>query len=67
MKKEYTDTNTKIEAEFVSEALMADEWGWSANLCHSKLHSLSECLGTPSDNRKEHMVDYCDDSWLAIP
>ncbi|CAL1166270.1 unnamed protein product, partial [Cladocopium goreaui] len=29
LKQEYTDSNLKVEAEYVSEATMTDEWGWS--------------------------------------
>ena len=33
LKQEYTDSNLKVEAEYVSEATMTDEWGWSQILC----------------------------------
>lgn len=33
LKQEYADSNLKVEAEYVSEATMRDEWGWSETLC----------------------------------
>lgn len=32
LKQEYTDNSLEVEAEFVSEATMLEEWGWSENL-----------------------------------
>ena len=29
LKKEYTDSSLEVEAEYVSESCMRDEWGWS--------------------------------------
>jgi hypothetical protein len=34
---EYTDSNLKVEAEYVSEGTMRDEWGWSEILCQFSL------------------------------
>lgn len=36
LKTEYVDSSTEVEAEFVSEETMKDEWNWSENLSNSK-------------------------------
>ena len=44
LKQEYTDSSLKVEAEYVSEKTMRDEWKWNQQLCSNCFQLCSTCF-----------------------